>query len=771
MRFRLGTAVLLTCSLAAAALSFTPPASAADQPGVASAEVAQILANDDTARQDDHGFLYYVDPAPTPPDGLAQPMQPRRSQSFTTSQAGLSIPVLNSRPGSTHTVYLDFNGVTLPATSGWANPPQGQAGIAAGTYTGFTLDGSADFTQSEIDFIDKTWRIVAEKYAAFDVNVTTVDPGQAALTRTDSTDHAYGVQVVITDDPSPLSQICNSQCAGIAYNDLYDGWYLGNLYNTANYSIAWVFSSQTYGSAQMTALDASHEVGHTLGLNHDGGSANPNYYEGHANWVPIMGITNQNAVSQFSKGEYSGANNSQDDLAVIALNGDSHTAGSLLNADDFTTSAGTPVGAADLSGQTSYALDGVISNAADDDLFAISRTCTGPLTVAAAGIGSGQALDIKLDLLDATGTTVLDTDDPASGQDTSQPGDIGFLPTGLDATTSVGSMDAGTVFRVRVDGVGSGNPLNTGYSDYASIGQYHLAVSDCTGAIPAVPGAPATASTTPDVRATTGTISWTAPSDTGGSAITNYKITGLPGGTVEVGDVLTYDATALNPGTTYYLTIAAKNATGYGATRSTSIRVATWAPTAKPTLAVTLSGTTATLSYVAPANPGKATLTGWFVDRTGPGSAPADKTVYSTSTTMAGLVAGAHSFTVRPIYSANDPTPALASDPKPLTVITKPSSPRIGVAVSGKAGGTKNATAKWAAPLSNGGATITGYRVIAYKIVGGKIVRTYVSKVRLGSARSFVFALPGGSYKFRVIAYNKVGASPRSGYSKVVSAR
>ena len=57
----------------------------------------------------------------------------------------------------------------------------------------------------------------------------------------------------------------------------------------------------------------SHEVGHNLGLSHDG-TASVGYYQGHGSWAPIMGVGYYKAITQWSKGEYSGANNTQDDL-------------------------------------------------------------------------------------------------------------------------------------------------------------------------------------------------------------------------------------------------------------------------------------------------------------------------------------------------------------------------------------------------------------------------------------------------------------------------
>ena len=90
----------------------------------------------------------------------------------------------------------------------------------------------------------------------------------------------------------------------------------------------------------IVAQAASHEAGHTLGLHHDGTQTAP-YYAGTSAWGPIMGSSRNRAVSQFSQGEYAGANNTQDDFAVIQANG------LPLRADDHgsSTSTATQLGA------------------------------------------------------------------------------------------------------------------------------------------------------------------------------------------------------------------------------------------------------------------------------------------------------------------------------------------------------------------------------------------------------------------------------------------
>ena len=86
------------------------------------------------------------------------------------------------------------------------------------------------------------------------------------------------------------------------------------------YQPALVFTKGVGTGAKNIAEAASHEAGHNVGLSHDG-TASVGYYAGHGAWAPIMGVGYSKAISQWSKGEYSGANNKEDDFAVIGQNG------------------------------------------------------------------------------------------------------------------------------------------------------------------------------------------------------------------------------------------------------------------------------------------------------------------------------------------------------------------------------------------------------------------------------------------------------------------
>ena len=51
------------------------------------------------------------------------------------------------------------------------------------------------------------------------------------------------------------------------------------------------------------------------------GTSSVGYYTGHHNWAPIMGVGYYKPLVQWSRGEYSDANNGQDDIAVMQTYG------------------------------------------------------------------------------------------------------------------------------------------------------------------------------------------------------------------------------------------------------------------------------------------------------------------------------------------------------------------------------------------------------------------------------------------------------------------
>lgn len=361
---------------------------------------------------------------------VAESIGPTDPAPFDTTEAFR----LHSRPGADRVIYLDFDGHVDNTPRGWkdgaASPP-------------FDLDGDeTSFNVTERNRIIKIWQRVAEDFSMYAIDVTTEDPGVEALRRTSRTDNAYGVRVVIGGS---WGDWYGNPAGGVAFVGSFDS---GQDYP------CWVFPGGAGNSEKNLAETASHEVGHTLGLFHDGLIGGPYYYSGQGNWGTIMGQSNRKPISQWSKGEYANAHNTQDDLAVML------TQGAVYRSDDHGNSIAT---ATEIAADVDTALgDGVIERNTDLDFFQVDAV-GGLLDINVLPASLGSNLRIEVKLYDAAGL-LLET---ATSPDTSE----GTQPVALSRTVTPGD------YFISVEGIGNGDPLTTGYTDYSSLGRYNLSVN------------------------------------------------------------------------------------------------------------------------------------------------------------------------------------------------------------------------------------------------------------------------------------------------------
>lgn len=357
--------------------------------------------------------LYYackmVAPIGSVPGGAALQTGPDTSPYTTTAPTvdAYSAFQLHSRPGASRMLYLDFNGHVTPRNvGGWRS--------TAIITPAFQLPGTASPTdQLNLNAIRDIWLHVAEDFAAWDIDVTTAVPpatarGQRCVIGGSVMDW-YGVAGVM--GVAHLGSFGNL----IDGNDDNNFVFIDNNYPTMK---------PTTSNYEITILCISHEVGHTLGLNHWGETPSGTgqaYSAGHAvsghtqvtTVCPIMGNSGMVgwpsacSLNQWSKGDYPYAyaqttGGLQDDIAIIS------TYATKLNASGYDDHGDTLATASVVYGNTVNA-GGVIADKTDVDLLKI-RPGLGTLTLTAKPQlkyrNYNGNLQVGLSLLNSAGTVV-----------------------------------------------------------------------------------------------------------------------------------------------------------------------------------------------------------------------------------------------------------------------------------------------------------------------------------------------------------------------------
>ena len=391
-----------------------------------------------TALAEASGYVFVADPAPTAEEiAVFAPSAVSEAPPFPLDDTFL----LHSRPGLSKVIYLDFDGHTTSNTI-W------NQFITDGdpfTTPAFSMDGSSNFSSIERERIQRIWQRVVEDFAPFDVDVTTQDPGVEALRRLGAGDTQWGIRVVIGGDSADWY---TGNAGGVAFLETF---------NASSDIPTFAFSEEFDENEKFTAEVISHEVGHTLGLSHDGTNT-LEYYGGHGNgstgWAPIMGVGYGRELVQWSRGQYNSADNTEDDLRIITTDN-----GFGYRADDHGNSIPSASVLDVVAGVVSG--EGIIERNTDLDYFTFT-TLDGMIDLDIEPFYLSPNLDILATLYDAAGTVVA-TSNPASA---------------LNASFNL-VLTAGTYF-VSIDG--TGRPAagsDQGYSDYGSLGYFSI-----TGTIP-----------------------------------------------------------------------------------------------------------------------------------------------------------------------------------------------------------------------------------------------------------------------------------------------
>jgi Calx-beta domain/RTX calcium-binding nonapeptide repeat (4 copies)/Metallo-peptidase family M12B Reprolysin-like len=302
-----------------------------------------------------------------------------------SSIAAASLPLLSSNPSAAAKLFLDFNGHTTSGTE-WNTRFNGGAAFTTPAYS---IDAdTSTFLTTEINNITEIWKRVAEDYAPFNIDVTTIDPGNMSV--------ANNMRVVIGGSYQDWFEESGG-AGGVAY---FYSWQ-GN-----GDTPAFVFEENlANGQPKATAEAISHEAGHTLGLDHQstysGATKTNEYNPGGSGWAPIMGVSYYQDLTTWHNGQDAGGSTSyQDDMAVIASASNGFGG---YRADDRgnTNTTATALG---VSG-TFVSGSGIISQNNDIDVFSFT-TDAGAISLNVNASAVGANLDAVAELYDSMGSLV-----------------------------------------------------------------------------------------------------------------------------------------------------------------------------------------------------------------------------------------------------------------------------------------------------------------------------------------------------------------------------
>lgn len=227
-------------------------------------------------------------------------------------------PAFSSRPGAPYTLYLNFAGFSYTGTWGGQTP-----GVTP-AYNGQT---GPTFTAQEQANIKNIWARVAEAYAPFNVNVTTVDPavaaGQAATDLQRQTYYDATPRVMHTVIGNGASTFFGN-AGGVSYV---------NVWSTAQSQgrgTNWVFTNRLggYNAFHNIFTATAHENGHAASLSHQGdyvGTSQVNAYStnnGSTIIAPTMGVAYSASAgrSVWRLGKTGGSTTHNDPQRIIANN-------------------------------------------------------------------------------------------------------------------------------------------------------------------------------------------------------------------------------------------------------------------------------------------------------------------------------------------------------------------------------------------------------------------------------------------------------------------
>ncbi len=334
------------------------------------------------------------------------------------------------------------------------------------------------------------------------------------------------------------------------------------------------------------------------------------------------------------------------------------------------------------------------------------------------------------------------------------------LPDVATLAQSVENLQAGTTIYARVTAKNS--------VDYGTASEVVNATTSSTARAPAAPtGLTATAEGPETIS-----LFWTAPTNTGGAAITGYQIEVSPNGTSNWDDLVedtkstktNYTHTGLDAGTTRHYRVRARNSAGAGA--ASNVDDATTLPATVPAaptdLTATADGaTTINLSWKAPTNRGGIPLTGYQMEVSPNGNTWTNVTPAHTGTgrtySHTGLTAGTTRYYRVYARNAKGPSAAASNVANATTNAVTATAPGAPTGLTATAAGQTRIDLRWTAPSDNGGAAITGYQI---EVSPTGLANTWTNLVANTNSTTTTYAhtglTAGTTRHYRVRAINSV---------------
>jgi prepilin-type N-terminal cleavage/methylation domain-containing protein len=247
------------------------------------------------------------------------------------------------------------------------------------------------------------------------------------------------------------------------------------------------------------------------------------------------------------------------------------------------------------------------------------------------------------------------------------------------------------------------------------------------------------------------TVTWTAPSGTGGSPITDYDVSWTTDGSTWSSPTATGSTTTsfalsnLNPGTAYTFRVRAVTALGAGSwSQSSAAHTATTTPNAPASVSAKASAEKIVISWAAVAGTAAAPVTGYrvFVD-----GQQACQVVDTSCESVNRAARTGYSIQVATYGSAGQ------GPLTPAVVITTMSEP---TALAASWATATSASFSWQQPAETGNDSITGYS-IEYRPTGSE---TWFATTASSSPASLTGLTALAEYELRVRAENSVGFSP-----------